>query len=361
MCYKKFSKFLFIILLSFVLINIIIWRLFTKDILTRQDSKIMTGNVSRMGYLPQFNHERTNNINLPKKHLNHKKYNNQRVDMITIGDSFSQGNAGGLNRFYQDYLASYTNLNILNIQQILGSRNYIETIVMLYNSGILKKLKTKYILIESTQRKVVSRFEIPVNFFEQVGTNNINNFLFKKVDNTNFRLPDVAMINNGNFKYLLYSLLYNFSTRAFISKIHHVKLSKKLFSIQDGNDLLFYNSDLTAIRKNTRERIYNVNKNLNKLANLLKLQNIKLIFMPAVGKYDLYSNYIVNNNFKKDPFFNYYREMDKDYIFIDTKKILLEQIIKKEKDIFYCDDTHWSYKASDIISQDIKNKLKGNK
>ena len=41
--------------------------------------------------------------------------------------------------------------------------------------------------------------------------------------------------------------------------------------------------------------------------------------------------------------------LQKDYIFINSKKILSEYLEKDEKDIFYVDDTHWSYKASNIL------------
>ena len=71
--------------------------------------------------------------------------------------------------------------------------------------------------------------------------------------------------------------------------------------------------------------------------------------MPAVDKYNLYSPYITSNNYAKSMFFEYLDTLPKDYIFINSKKILSEQLEKGEKDIFYVDDTHWSYKASNIL------------
>mgnify|MGYP000467482794 CR=1 FL=1 len=43
------------------------------------------------------------------------------------------------------------------------------------------------------------------------------------------------------------------------------------------------------------------------------------------------------------------RNVNKNYYLIDTKKILEEELLKNEVDIFYADDTHWSYKASNIL------------
>ena len=75
--------------------------------------------------------------------------------------------------------------------------------------------------------------------------------------------------------------------------------------------------------------------------------------MPAVSKYDLYSKYIVNNPYPKDHFFDIFTPMNKEYIFIDTKEILAKKLEKSEKDIFHIDDTHWSYKASDAVTDEI--------
>lgn len=78
--------------------------------------------------------------------------------------------------------------------------------------------------------------------------------------------------------------------------------------------------------------------------------------MPAVDKYNLYSPYIVSNKYPQSIFFEYLETLPKNYVFINTKKILLEELKKGEKDIFYADDTHWSYKANDIIINDIEFK-----
>ena len=44
-------------------------------------------------------------------------------------------------------------------------------------------------------------------------------------------------------------MLYNFSDNAFISRVNKQKLNKELFSIKDGKDLLFYETDLKSINK----------------------------------------------------------------------------------------------------------------
>jgi len=97
-----------------------------------------------------------------------------------------------------------------------------------------------------------------------------------------------------------------------------------------------------------------LNNNLNALSKILKKKNIKLYFMPAVDKYNLYSKYIVNNTYPQSIFFEELRKLPKEYTFIDTKTILLEELKKGVKDIYHSDDTHWSYKASEAIFKKVK-------
>lgn len=354
---KKFVFYFFYTLLIFVLFNIIVWNLFTKEILSRKDNMI-SGDLSRMGYFPELTHSRENKTNCAKRHLESLDYNGEHIDMITIGDSFSYGGAGGLNRYYQDYIATKYGLKILNLSKYTSAKNDIETVILLANSGFLRKAKPRYILIESTQRKVVQRFSVPVNYDINVSYEEMKkNYKFGSANKNNTEavsFPETHFINNGNFKFVCYRLLYNFSERAFISDVHHAQLNKKMFSVGNGKQLLFYDKDISSIKHNTRDNLVSVNENLNRLSEFLEKQGIKLIFMPAVSKYDLYQPYIISNQNADDPFFQEYRKLKKKYLFIDTKEILSKELQKGEKDIFYCDDTHWSYKASMAIARELK-------
>lgn len=360
MSIKKFVNIFVSVIFIFVIYNFVVYNFFTKNILYNERN-MYSGDLARMSYLSIYSHLRETKVNLEKKHISKEEYKNEKIDIITIGDSFSNGNVGGENPYYQDYLATKKDLKILNLQIINSTRNFIETVYVLLNSGFLENADVKYILIECVQRTLSESFVITPDKNKTLSIQELSKlYNFSTVDKKsigNFVLPPQEFINNGNFKFLLYNFLYNFSDHAFISKVNKQKLNKQLFSIKDGNDLLFYEADLKSINKNSMENITAVNDNLNKLAQKLKEKNIQLIFMPAVNKYDLYSSFIVNNKYPMDQFFDRIRTLQKDYIFIDTKDILLKQLDKGEKDIYYIDDTHWSYKSSDVVTDDIISKL----
>ena len=101
---------------------------------------------------------------------------------------------------------------------------------------------------------------------------------------------------------------------------------------------MFQKSNLRQIKDLKKPNIINLNNNL---ATILKRRNINLYFMLAFDKYNLYSKYIVNNKYGVSTF-------------IDTKAILEKEIDRGLKDIFYADDTHWSYKASESIVNHLK-------
>ncbi len=369
---KKFVYIFSSVLFLFLSYNLIVWNFYTEKLLSGNTSSV-SGDLARMGYISELAVRKKTENTLPVKHIPGKLYDGSKVDMITIGDSFSNGGGGGKNAHYQDHIATLSDLKVLNLPNYQEkTRSYIETAYILLNSGFLEQSGVKYVLIQSVERKIVQRFLTNVDSTFNDSLENIYKFYkfdFKKkktkkssnkIDKTNVNyVPETPFINNGNIKFVLYNTLYNFSDNAFISQVYRTKLSKELFSKGD-KDLLFYKNDLSRIYMNTEENVKIVNKNLNDLAEALNKKGIRLIFMPAVNKYDLYSSFIKNNPYPKDLFFDNLRKFDKKYIFIDTKKILLERLMAGEKDMYHVDDTHWSGKAAKLISIEVSKYIKPN-
>jgi hypothetical protein len=74
--------------------------------------------------------------------------------------------------------------------------------------------------------------------------------------------------------------------------------------------------------------------------------------MPAVDKYELYRDLVVEADSARAPrsvFFQELRKLPKIYRFIDTKALLEEELKHGELDIYYADDSHWSWKAPQKI------------
>ena len=82
--------------------------------------------------------------------------------------------------------------------------------------------------------------------------------------------------------------------------------------------------------------------------------------MLCVDKYDLYYPYIKDRRGRtENNLFEEFRNVpDKNYIFIDTKKILREALERGEKDLYWLSDTHWSWRGMSIVSEKIFEAIK---
>ena len=188
---NKFKKIVYVwlfLVLIIVTFHPIIYYFYVSKVFPKDNSVV--GDLSRMSYAVDLIHKRFESKNLEKLHIKQNEYKEQNIDFITIGDSFSKDASGGLNPYYQDYIASTYDVSVLNIKLFENNKNYIETVYSLLNSGQLEKLGVKYILIESVQRRSLERFAIS-NIDTNI--NNIENFSNQILDNkrnTNINLNE---------------------------------------------------------------------------------------------------------------------------------------------------------------------------
>jgi hypothetical protein len=353
--YRKYVAISLCFLAGFLLFHLVTWKCFTEDLLT---DKYDGGDLSRMGYLGGSKHFRKTCVDLPRQHITMRDYSGQPVDMLTIGDSFSFGGGRGKNPYYQDYIATINNFTVMNVMpypanDLVMGCSPLSTLAVLDNSGYLDIIKPRYVLIESLETLAPARFARP---FRWTWSDSLSNVVrhYAGVSGEWPALPKLSFINAGNFDYYWRNVMYHFSDTAFGHHVFRREMSRRLFSVRDGKDLLFYDFDLQVIPLTTAKSIAQINDTMNHIADILDRKGIRLIFMPVVSKYDLYSEFIVDNPYPKSTFFEKLRPLPKNYLFIDTKALLQEKLRTGEKDIFFADDTHWSWKASQSIFEQVR-------
>ena len=360
---SKFKKITFLWILSisvFLIFNFLIFFNYTSKVYP-DTADTTIGDLARMSYSVDIIQERENITDLEKLHLYQNQYNYENIDMVTIGDSFSNGGAGGKNRYYQDYISTIYNKKVLNLN-IQNYKNYLEIIAFFANSGYLEKIGVKYVLIESVQREALVRFARSDLNLSIKKDKNLENIFGHAIETNNIEEINKfkpSIINNLNLNAFIYNIKYYIKGYGKLnSSVYIEKLNKDLFTSKSSSKLAFYHEDIKKLSLETKENIELLNHNFNNLADILESKGIKLIFMPAVDKYNLYRPYIISNNYIESIFFEYLSTLDKKYIFINTKEILSKNLENSERDIFYADDTHWSYKASNnIIESDEFNNI----
>jgi hypothetical protein len=350
---NRFFVYFFVSALSlFLLFHIAVWEIFTKKLLAPGES-IHAGDLARMSYQFDSLQIRKTEVSFPKQHIASPSWQGEKVDVITFGDSFSIGAAGGKNPYYQDFIVNETGLNVLNIERDPHDKDedFLKILVGIINGGFLDQVKPKVILLETVERLALSRLSQDVDWDFIISPEDVVQTMKKKRYG---EMTDIRFINSGNYKFFLYNFYYRFSENALNhSQVYRVPLKRKMFNSNAPDILLYYFQDITSLELENGSNLLKMNHNLNRLAKLLEEKNIKLVFMPAVDKYDLYRPYMINPIHKKPLFFDLLRPLDKEYYLVDTKKVLSELIENNVADVFYGDDTHWSPIASEAVVRSI--------
>jgi len=328
--------------------HLLTFTLFTSKILNVQEP-MYVGDLVRLSYQVDFIDLKKAENSLNKQHLEGAQYSGQTIDILTIGDSFSNGGGSGKNAFYQDYISSINDFNVLNIRAFPQAGGVPNSLLALEQSGVLETIKPRIVLLSIGSRAFVRHFSKELNWEQNISAKTLFHDIkrMKPRDLSAHQLKNVSIVNTANFKFPFYTIGYTF--KPCLKSVCKFSLDTSFFSVKEDKGILIYKQTLKDLHMNTRDNVKEANTNLNRLAILLKEKGIQLYFMPAVSKYDLYSDYILDSTHPKDKLFELLEPLNKEYTIINTKKILLPLLQKGEKDIFYADDTHWSYKASKEI------------
>ena len=100
---SKFKKitFLWLLFISiFLIFNFLVFFNYTSKVYP-DTADTTIGDLARMSYMVDIIQERKNIVDLEKLHISQNEYKNEIIDVLTIGDSFSNGNVGGKNSYYQ--------------------------------------------------------------------------------------------------------------------------------------------------------------------------------------------------------------------------------------------------------------------
>ncbi|ELM3650842.1 hypothetical protein RYR30_002052 [Flavobacterium psychrophilum] len=345
---KKFLYKTAVFVVPFLLIFLLSFKYYT-------DTK---GDLLRLGFIADiynydfnkvFKKEMARKINYTVfSELNLKKQNNFTV--FAIGDSFSEQGAAG----YQNYLANNSTIKVLHYDRFLHE-NPIETVTGFLNGNVLDNIKVDYIILQSVERGFVERALV---FNKKIKiTNDSLTTLIKKHKE---KLREVVkgktkdkFFSRETLRFPLNAICYNFDDNAYLSTVYQVKTKNNLFSTNNHN-LLFYTEDYEFLKTNNDVKKINIlNNELNTLAKRLKNKGIKLIVLPCPDKLDFYYDEIISKDkYAKPIFFDCLKNLNKEYIYIDAKKVLQEKA-KNKKDVYFYDDTHWSPIAAKIIGSKL--------
>lgn len=272
----------------------------------------------------------------------------KKFTVLSIGDSFSGQKGYG----YKNYLAQKPNISVLHLDRFL-TNNPIETAYGILNGDMLDKIKVDYIILQSVERHITRRVK-KINKNRIITIDSLKIQIKENEDKLKKEIEKESFPSQRIIKFPLQNLLYFFDDDAYGSDAYQVTTDEFLFS-NDNNRLLFLSSDLKAVKENNNVKsLAKLNTTLNELSNRLGKKGIKLIVLPSPDKYDFYYDHIINTKkYPKPLFFERFQKYPKEYIYINSKKIL-KQHEKHQKDLYFYDDTHWSPWSSKILANEIE-------
>ena len=256
------------------------------------------------------------------------------ANVLTVGDSFSQQGTGG----YQNYLPG-EDVTVANCNRRLYD-NPIQYAYNILDMGIVDSTNIDVMVVEVGERDVEYR---------------IQNFSTTKVEKPD-PPSDESKSNDWSILRARDFLMYRFGGK---SPVYVVDLDMDFFESDNPRKLYFYNADIlngVSISDPVRTKIKEV---YNLLTQMAKNRGIELILLIPVDKYDLYQTHIVNNPYPPKTYNEDILE-----IFGETPNILLCKyclmplIDKGEKDVFLYTNTHWTYKASEMVGIELSKRVK---
>ena len=255
--------------------------------------------------------------------------------ILTIGDSFSQLNKAG----YQNYLAYLFNYEIVNSKRSSPESNPIQNAVSFLNSGIIDSTTCHIIIIESVDRGLFRRL---ANIdFSKAFVSFTPSKEKKEKSNSNFNLLQLTSFIRLKFGYE--------------NPIFQYKLTDNYFTHAWGHIAFCYYEDL-LFTKISQKDINRAKENLIKLNEKFAEKSMKMIFLIAADKYDVYRPFMQDKTLPVDTSSDDFDKIPNVCV-INTKSMLQDMVRNGVKDVYKINDTHWSYKASEVVARKLAHDI----
>lgn len=335
--------------------NVLLWHGYTKE---RFFTPEQHGDLTRMAFLSHGS-PTVHNCNPNKKHIEYQDYinmvNKPSVDIITLGDSFSNG-GGGV--YYQDYIEELYNKTVLNLP-MMEDANPFTTLERLIATGIIDEIHPQVVILESVERSAATRFGANQHKLGNLSREAFMKYYAHQKKNNQSEGEGLfpGIMTKANKNLVKFKWKYHSTDNRLGDEVYKADLCENLFTDKGREKQLLYYYDDMWYQKDDVD-YSQINKNLNEMAEKLQVKGISLVVMINVDKMDLYYPYIVKpadipeNNFMEE-----FSKQPKKYIYIDTKAILRKELSNGETDIYWQDDTHWSWKGQQKVVDVMMEKI----
>jgi hypothetical protein len=350
----------FLVRLSYTVLPI--WAIMVATVLyiSLYVSPRMSGDIGRLACIPfGFKYDQMLEQNALKdtffKTINRpEELKGMRTSVLTIGDSFSQMGRIG----YQNYMG-HQGLDVVNMH-LEPHNNPFQEAYNILDRGLIDSTSVKVLIVENVERD----FELNVQAFRISDV--VSGVIYEGESTPPTNSETIATMKEAttdpgsSTKWSVERArnLILFKT-GYKSPVFTATLSRDLFTCDEPRSLYFYHDDINQGLSLNPALEQKVCEMWQMLCQKASERGIYLVMMIAVDKYDAYQSQIVNNPFPPKTFCeDIERMIGKNPQLLMSKQYLLPLIEKGEKDVFMFNDSHWSYKASALIANELMNRIK---
>lgn len=267
---------------------------------------------------------------------------NIHVNVLTIGDSFSQQEHAG----YQNYMVQ-EGVTVANMRRDLYD-NPIQYAWNLLDAGVIDSTNIDVMVVEVGERDFSLRIDNFRTDKVEVGEPDIPG---EYVEENVWDIRQWSLLRTRDF------LMYRYAGR---NPVYEAELNRDFFTSNEPRKLYFYCADILnglMIEESVRSKVKEV---FNLLTTKTHERGIVFILMIPVDKYDLYQDYIIDNPYEHPKRINEdVRELLGDVPEVMLCKYTLLPLLKNgEKDVFLFDNSHWSYKGSEAVGKELGRRVK---
>lgn len=301
-------------------------------------------------------------------------------DVVVISDSFLGVPQG---RYLCKNLSATHNVSVLHIianSFAFANENPFRVLVILTNNGFLKKSGAKVVILECAERNLPTAITRSGSLADSPPMPAATDKRSGSIPSTDVKnitdhpsVPDTLGRSAEYFDAVIHEnekgivtvktwikndILSFMGSQSNDGTFYFRRLNESRFTGKPySSTLIFFYADIASFQNYTGaypEAYIETNKNLNVIAGRLQDQNITLFFIPGVSAYNTYYPYIIDPPTVRNPLFEVMRELNRSYVMIDTKDVVMKMQQNGEKDLSGIGDpTHWTWRVTDRIAQEI--------
>lgn len=365
MNYKRFACGLFLLALLVALLEIAFWHGITKETFYEHDGH---GDLARMSSLA-VPPAATPNAAWPVQHETLAHYietgSEERYDVLVVGDSMTGGGGGAC--YLDDLAARYGVRSIFATRLLRGEDDSIDVYQMarlLVRLGYVDRIRPRCLLLECGERMAGIHFGsrvLPPPAWSQAEFERTL-LAYREVRGREIVPPGTLLSTTmaaANKQYVENRRAAAADPARPNEAVRRDRLALPAFSNPGWQDvLLSYAEDRRYLAAPPDAAA--VNDELDDFARVLAAHGVTLVVLIPPDKSDVYWPWLADaGGLPENPFYDDIRPLAKDYVFIDAKTPLRAAVAHGVQDLYWCDDTHWSWRAQQIVNDALGPALAG--